>query len=775
MDQSLGQYLREQIATGPLQPVFDEAFALRDLYVPLLAQPVDAQGQVDETAAAQDLESWARESLDATRKQELVLFVQAGPGLGKSVFCRLFADWVRQHRSPTWTPILIPLGQVRRLEKTLEKTLQTAVEQRFAIDGDHWLTHSDTRFLFLLDGFDQLRAVGRGGGSLAVFLQQVAAFQQRCREGGERGHQVLLTGRTSALKTLERSLPVNLERVEIRPLKAEAQAQWFSHWGRLAGAEVALALQQFLANPGCPEPVRALAREPLTLYLLAAMHRDGAFRAEPFADISHAAARDQLYQQTLAWLLHHQSEAWLGSNSPQARADLRCLWLEAGVWITQSAQEAAPLSAVAQRLPEEGAAVTRLQALPRLGATSLHSRWATCHFPANEQARASIEFTHHSFSEFLYAERLRASLVSWSQGDDSGFLVPTAQMDWALYDLLGFGELSREIVSSLMALLTDSSEYRPEVLFKRLEDFYFRWSDGVFIDAETLEQNLPHRKMRQLKAQQIALGLRQVDVYVGLNSLILLLELHRQAQSIQALKEKIFFFPCGPQGVKFDATRIARLIGYSHCLEANAFLRIVSPYLEGISLNSATLQGVNLIGANLSGANLIGADLSSTNLAEANLSHASLWGANLRGANLRSAELWAADLSSADLSNTYLIRASFRDADLSEAKLSGAVLWGVVLSGANLGGVNLIRASLNGANLSGANLGGANLSGASLRGSDLSGANLSSTDLFQVNFSGTNLAGIRWDENTKWEGAKGLESARNVPEALQDTNQDWSW
>ncbi|WP_044076199.1 pentapeptide repeat-containing protein, partial [Prochlorothrix hollandica] len=63
----------------------------------------------------------------------------------------------------------------------------------------------------------------------------------------------------------------------------------------------------------------------------------------------------------------------------------------------------------------------------------------------------------------------------------------------------------------------------------------------------------------------------------------------------------------------------------------------------------------------------------------------------------------------------------------------------------------------SGANLRGADLSGANLSGANLRGADLSSAKLRDR----------HWGLVRWDEGTKWEGVKGLETATGVPAALR--------
>jgi hypothetical protein len=260
-------------------------------------------------------------------------------------------------------------------------------------------------------------------------------------------------------------------------------------------------------------------------------------------------------------------------------------------------------------------------------------------------------------------------------------------------------------------------------LFKRLENFYLRWCDGEFIDA--LQDNYPQKKMSQLQGQGIKTGLRQVDVYAGLNVMILLLELHRYAQSQDDLKNEIAFYPCGQpdtEGFGETSDRLLRIIGYGCCISVGFFLGTVGSFLRG---------------ANLSDANLSGADLSGADLSDADLS-----GAFLSGAFLSGAFLSRACLSGAILSRAFLRGAILSDADLSDADLSGATLFSAILSGADL----------SGAILSGAFLSRAILSGADLRGAILSGADLEN---------------IIWDEDTKWENVRGLETAQNVPEALK--------
>ncbi len=336
----------------------------------------------------------------------------------------------------------------------------------------------------------------------------------------------------------------------------------------------------------------------------------------------------------------------------------------------------------------------------------------------------AVEFIHKSFGEFLCAKRLQESLEEWVLVDQRsrrrGFLISTEQLGEEIYDLLGYGGLTPEIVTYLMALLKGSDKFQPIELFQRLEEFYLDWCQGEFINA--YPKNLPQNKMLQLRSNGSNIGLREVDIFAGLNVMILLLKLNWYAQNNDELKGKIIFYPCGEEGTEgFDPYRLLRIISYSNSVTIDSCLKILGFFLSG----------ANLSGANLSGVNLSYANLSSANLSRANLRHANLRHANLSSANLSSANLSGAYLSSANLSGAYL----------SYANLSGAYLSGAYLSGANL----------NDANLSDANLRGANLSGAYFSYTNLSGANLSN---------------ISWNKYTKRENVTGWETAINVPDGF---------
>lgn len=123
---SIEFYLEEQISPNPSNPlllerwkVIDEEFIFPHIYVPLEAHLLDSNGKFQEEVDLVNLENWAKEHLTSPDKNHQVMFIQAGPGRGKSLFCRMFANWIREHLHPIWTPILIRLRDINTFEANI--------------------------------------------------------------------------------------------------------------------------------------------------------------------------------------------------------------------------------------------------------------------------------------------------------------------------------------------------------------------------------------------------------------------------------------------------------------------------------------------------------------------------------------------------------------------------------------------------------------------------------------------------------------------------------
>ncbi|MDY6780970.1 MAG: pentapeptide repeat-containing protein [Cyanobacteriota bacterium] len=729
---SIDEYLEAEIAAKPLEAVFAENFTFKDIYVPLKVKSVDKNGKLIEDAPTHILENWAIRIIHAEDKKEQVMFVQGGPGRGKSVFCRMFADWVRQHLHPVWTPVLIRLRDINTFEKNFEQTLRAAVNTDFAKNDDGWLTDQNTRYLFLLDGFDELRMEGRTTGGIEQFLKQVGSFQRNCAESSQFNHRVLITGRELALQGIERFMPPNLERVEIQPLEEGQQAQWLEKWARLTEGESPFAIGIF-QDGRLPEQVQKLKQEPLLLYLMAAMHRDNELNLEKFEGTTKVEAKVLLYQKMLDWVLTKQRPQWLNQELTELQIEgLRRILAEAGLCVMQSGGEVASISAIERRLQGDDNAKMLLEtAQQRLGEMPLRNALTSFYLRPGSQ-EGSVEFAHKSFGEFLCAERLTVHLESWSLKGGrryQEFEVSTEQMYWEIYDLLGAAPLTPEIVEYLMQLLSESNEFSESEnvvrLFKRLEQFYFLWSEGRFIDAPP--GNFTQKKMwllqKEMGLNSINIGARQIDTYAGLNIMILLLELERYSYNHDSLKEKITFYLCGdPETRNFDRRKLLRIVGYSQCCGALTFTKVMGKFFKEKYIDSAIFAGIELISP----------DFSSSKLNRVYFSRAYLLNANFSGA----------DIKSTDYSGAYLNLANFRAADLTDSRFKGA-------------------------DLTGADFRKAKLCDTDFRGADLCCTKLEGTNLKGANVAGADLVDILWDEDTNWEGVQGLETAVNVPEALK--------
>jgi Pentapeptide repeats (8 copies)/NACHT domain len=696
--QSLEDYLKKVIQPGPDERVFGESsLTFRHLYVPLEIERVDGQGKPISSRGI-GIEEWVEEHLlDSTKKE--ILFIQGEAGRGKSVFCRMFADRLRTSLYPSYTPILIRLREIRHLSQNFSDTLKNILQnQQFVTSDNNWLTRKDTRFLFFLDGFDELLLEGRGdSGGLKEFLQQVEQFQLGSH------HRFIITGRSLALQRMERliSQVKQLQRVELQPMSDLLKKEWFSRWATQFSQEEADAFQHFLRV--CPRDVGdVLAREPLLLYLLGRMHREERLNAAMFKGKEGIQAKVVIYNEVVRWVIEEQRKDGKDENFRLVglrSEDLRDALTEVAVCVMQSGNEVAKVSFLEARLlakDENNPMYSLLRKAhqdPPISEKKLLNNVLTTFYikPAEGDREGSVEFAHKSFGEFLFAERLAYALEDWSKrGKDrrSKWSLSDEVMHREIYDLLGYGSLSKEVVNYVMAMLkpTQTTLGRLEntqwcQLFDCLQDFYLRWWEGEFIDAVKLPKEKMLSLQEHIPSRGEPFGLRQVDVHTGLNVLILLFELHRYGQSQEGLKQTLAFYPCGQpeEKAKFEASRLNRIIGYSESIEARAFNRFISPFLR-----EADLSGADLISANLSKANLIGANLWKAKLISAYLQRADIIGANLSGADLRKADLSGADIIGANLSDTNL-----SGADLIGADLSGADLIGANLSGANLSGANL--------------------------------------------------------------------------------------
>lgn len=850
-----GRFITDMIQEYPNTSLLDpgsqvfheEKFTLRDIYISLQTKSLDSNKNTGKT-----LDAWVENELgidcnnnrQSALPQDYMLLLEGEPGLGKSSFCQMFADKIMQAKNPLYLPILIDLQEIKSLEMDLEATLKKNCPRVKLIDT------SDEKKprLFMLDGLDSLAIENHPEQSIEVFLTQIVKF---CLHPERSGDRVLLTSRSSIIKQIlaqpeiEKQISPHIKRVEIQAMDDELQETWITeNWQKLVGEKTASDFRQFLNHQ---QAIKQLAQSPLILYLLAAMHRDSqesALKNEPL-EIGDENAIIEVFDRMLTWTISKQLPEWIQTelkkgNREKNENDFRRIFTEAGLCAIQSGGIRSTMTLLNTRLTNRGNELAERLSRHILERKKSDQTTVLANYLHNTatECGGSLEFNHKSFCEFLYASRLLDGFDEWTkkwsdfkqegkqkQYGPEEFVIPADLMDWEVYDLLGFGGLTPEIVFYINVHLENWKKDFPEEitkerltrLFWRLKNFFYRWFEGDFINKE-YAQTLAQRKMLQLQksleAQRSFLGRRQIDVYTGLNVLILLLELHRRLLDMYReppnTKDIPIFYPCGKplphsndvcniatpsitDEEEFAPSRILRLINYSRWLGSEVFTKTVGPFLEGINLRGADLRGVEFAGVKLNHAYLSGATLNGINLSGAELNQAFLGNAKLSRANLNNTQLNTAFLGNADLSGAFLDNASlinavltganlrtsllvnanlqgayFGDADLGDAKLKNAILEMADLScsnlrDANLRGANLERAKLIGADLRDADMTNTLLKDGKLMGADLRGADLTGANLLRANFE--NAIG---DDRTKI-AQKALEQAIHVPDNW------WEW
>lgn len=687
------------------EPLFGECFALSDLYVPLKAKPISGSGS-DSTdyagrsspEAAIDLWEWMCAQLADIRS---LVLLEGLAGSGKSSFCQIFAARMSQSAYPTWMPILIRLRDVT-LGQTLEQTLESAFPLGRFTDVDGWLSPEHPPCLFLLDGLDELPSSPQTPRHRLAFLAQVVEFQTRQLSLGKGypRHKIIVTSRRLAnlwegqsQKLLDPLLPY-WKRVVIQPFEQDEFRHWFKQWSKLQSKAIAQAYFAFLKQngvfhaQGIGQHLAGLIRQPLSLYLLGLLHRDGLLD-ESICQMDLGQMKFEIYDRICHWLLgeavsetgmmpvmvkdglahaYRSQEAianLLFDQSPQA---VRTAMQKTALKILQSGSR--PLT-----LEEKAAERSQLprfffhQSLVKLPLLTQQYRLADwmsqSYAPIAGSSHFDLTFSHGKLGEYLCALEIAAQLQSLTQRVKNAYgeweyVWDTPQaMAQHLYTLLGYGVMTPEIEELVIEQLQRQSDRNPGqinwlLLFERLLSFYRAYCRGRWMD-----EGLAHQSQTYFRSLHNPVTVLQIEAAVGLNVFVLLCALTPLAQQP--------FFPCGkPQDpLEFDAEALQSLLGRTRLFAPNTFWQRIHHKLNGIQLPKASLMAVYLPEANLSQANLAQTELCYANLAGANLQAANLAGANLSGANLQGANLNKANFSGADLAGATLQAARTAGADFS--------------------------------------------------------------------------------------------------------------
>ncbi|AFZ26409.1 putative low-complexity protein [Cylindrospermum stagnale PCC 7417] len=688
------EYYRASLLQSFSTPLLLESFALKDIYVKLTGLPVEESGSESDKKSPQpvDLITWAQQQLD---NLATIAVIESEPGYGKTSFCQIWAAQVAQKLYPTWMPVLIRLRDVR-YGKSLIETLISAFPVNLQSNLATWLEQDFPRCLLLLDGLDELPDSGQNTRKKALFIDQLLKLQSQGQ------HKIVLTGRSITMLEIPSALP--LRRIIIQPLDVDQLKQWFQKWAIVQSLPIAQNFFVFLKKAGLFasqsrfSPLSTLIHQPLMLYLLGILHRDGLLDDQV---LQVSANTEQTDNTPLLWEIYHRLSRWL-LGYPQTGGMKMMLIRSGSAHIHRTPLAIANLLAGRhpQALIEQMQAIAlkilhsdRLQVnLPReSNPHTLPSFYFRSGVSTQIQQTIKTEFSHPKLGEYLCAEAIAAQLSALTERQQEAYgkltfmIESSSSVAQHLYNLLGYGILSQEIEELALEGLRrqQKHEFSFEVLFQRLESFWRDYCQGRWLD-----QGIVHKALTYFQSLQNYNNVEQVNAAVGLNVFLLLCAIYREA--------KVPFWPGGnPTNLAlFNPAAVSGLIGRTTVLHKSAFavrtrskslaglnlsansllqVMLTGANLEGTNLSDAELIGANLAGANLQRASLIDANLMGANLTGANLTGANLIGANLIGANLTGANLMGVNLNSVNLTNACLFQANLADADKEFAALNGAL------------------------------------------------------------------------------------------------------
>ncbi|AFZ60113.1 pentapeptide repeat-containing protein [Anabaena cylindrica FACHB-243] len=719
--------------------MFDEAFGLKQVYVPLRGyykrkikvKKSEAFGREEDKfeQIVVDLETEVENWLNKADSQDAIRVISGSPGSGKSSFAKIFA--ANQAKKGEVRVLFIPL---HRFEVTDNLTnavgnfvLSNGLIKENPLEGNNF----DSRLLIIFDGLDELAMQGKLGAEVAKdFILKLERnldnFNQR-----ETRLQVLITGRDLTIQAnsslLDNSsqqilyvLPYFLEENERdnyideqKLLETDQRNLWWQRYGEAKGIEYT----------GLPSELdqgklKEITAQPLLNYLVALSFARGEvdFSADSNLNSIYADLLKAVYERKWADKKKHPINQEFGIKDEEEFAEvleeiaLACWHGDGRTTTVSKIEKICSDNNHLKNLFEE------YQQAAEAGVTRLLTAFYFRQSGVREQEK-TFEFTHKSFGEYLTARRIvreldliHDQLEERQNNRRKGWDEKEALKQWAI--LCGTSPLNEYLFSFIfdeirLQELGNVAKWQ-QTLCNLIS---FMLGDGM--PMQELNLSNFHEENRQARNAEEAL-------LVVLNACA---RVTKKVSEIQWHSLQDF-------GVWISRLRGQRSDFYNQifCLNYLSYLDLQNCILIHqdfylVDLQMSNLQMSNLQMSNLQMSNLQGANLEGANLQEVNLQWANLQWANLQWANLEGAYLELANLPGANLQGVNLQRANLQRAKLPLAYLEGANLQGAILEGAILELANLQRANFQGANLQGANLQGANVRGTILEGQDLTKLN----------------------------------------------------
>lgn len=719
------------------EPIFDETFGIDRLFVDLhvsVYRP-DVPEKERWERCAEKLMPTVLSALDDLQR---VIFIEGGPGTGKSSFCKLLASRLARDNSTPYYPLFIRLRDpavkpsVDNFQEMFEKAL---ADKGFSIDTEFLRKR---RFLFILDGFDELVMSGGTRVNLRNFFYSLMKFQEKCAGGGTWQHKIVVTGRPMAIENPVQDVPESFQRLRIEPLDQKQLLEWLGNWGKVRGQQAAQRLKRALEQGGClgkpkdraskntGEGLQIIARQTLLLYLIAKLDEDGHLTPE----LIQSEHPTTLYKAVVDWICGRTGDRqdWRNLTREDQKSLRRGLQV-AGLAIFQSGREHVGMDRVRAALKGDSKVLSFLEH----GGTAL---LASFYFT---EAAGAVEFSHKSFGEYLAAEAMLETLKKIGRTDDGEYLLEleTAARHW--YATFGGRALTKEVALMLRDLMLEAfpdaqSEAR-QTLASRLIAL-----DDQLLDEEWLNRGVVQRS----RDDHLGVGIRTLDINAH-SALLhctgwLIAAGAEDSPRAPGWLEKALHYS---EGKLLDEASFARrkLAG------SRVGSRVIRSNLSGADFSGAVLGGVVFDFSRLDGANFANAKIRFGSSGSIFVGRRGI--VSPGGGGFNSCILKNTNFSKAGLSVLAVCACRMQLCDFEGARIYGCTLWEVDFAGSRLRMSWVEGTIFDSCNFDGCDLSYAQFSEGGLLNCTFEAARLEGTEFRKVDATGSPLTpdilqGSRW-------------------------------
>ena len=425
-------WLQQQVS----ERVFEEAFGLKQIYVPLRAYYIQTEeDSSDKTLNDDVIEAGSSNVLRSNRNENIVKTVcnlheeinrwidqndtddnlkviSGGPGSGKSSFAKILASELAEKSD---IPVLfIPLHRFK-ISDYLPEAIKKFLDNHSILTRDNLLEES--KLLLIFDGLDELSM--QGSSSKEVANNFTEELKEVLNDNKKMSWKAIVTGRELSIQQQQNKLKKRKTVLHLLPyfineddrenfndvndlLLEDQRDEWWQKFGELKGKDFD-GLPTILAT----ENLEPITKEPLLNYLLSLsyLRQDIIFTADTNLNQIYADLLDSVHERK-----YTDGRTHTGINTIEKEDFIRILE-EIALVVWHESGRTASIDRIMERCKEAGLAsyFDKFKYDAESGVVRLLMAFYFREFDGN-QGNKSFEFTHKSFGEYLTARRIMLEL-----------------------------------------------------------------------------------------------------------------------------------------------------------------------------------------------------------------------------------------------------------------------------------------------------------------------------------------------------------------------------